>query len=83
LRWIPSGTLGDNQAYLIRVEDLTAGIVYSATTVNTSFVVQEAWQGESGSIHEYAWSVSVIDIDDPDHPYYVSETLTFTWEGQA
>jgi hypothetical protein len=83
LRWIPSGTLGNNQAYLIRLEDLTAGIVYTATTVNTSFVVQEAWQGESGSTHEYAWSVSVIDIDDPEHPYYVSETLTFTWEGQA
>jgi len=83
LRWVPTGTLGADQVYRLRVEDTTAGVVYTTTTRDTSFVVPEDWQGEGESNrHNYAWSVSVINLTDPDNPQYTTETLTFTWESR-
>jgi LysM repeat protein len=82
LRWVPTGVLGDNQTYRIKVEDLTAGIVYTANTSATNFIIPDEWQGETADRHEYAWSVSVIDRDDPDNPQYTTETLVFFWEGR-
>ena len=83
LRWVPTGTLGADQTYRLRVEDITVGVVYTTTTRNTSFVVPEDWQGEGEPTrHDYAWSVSVIYLNDPDNPQYTTETLTFTWESR-
>ncbi len=91
LRWVPSGTLGPDDVYRVTVEDRTAGIVYTAETINTSFVIPEAWQGLSeaddpddedttSDRHEYAWVISVVNQNDEDNPTYRTETLTFTWE---
>lgn len=83
LRWVPTGTLGSEQVYRLRIEDTTAGVVYTATTRNTSFVVPEDWQGQGEPArHDYAWSVSVINLNDPDNPQFTTETLTFTWESR-
>ncbi len=80
LRWSPTGTLSERQAYLIRVEDQTAGVVYTASTIETSFVIPSAWQGV-GERHDYAWTISVINEDDRGNPIFTSETITFVWEG--
>lgn len=83
LRWIGSGRLGNEQSYRLRVEDLTAGIVFTADTLDSSFVLPAEWQGSDELRHEYEWTVSVIDNDNPDDPYFVTESLTFIWEGRG
>ena len=37
LRWVASGTLSEGQTYRVRVEDMTAGKVYSADTTDLVF----------------------------------------------
>lgn len=83
LRWNPSGTLSPGQTYLVRVEDLTAGIVYITTTPDTSIVLPEEWQATGIDRHEYRWQISVIFNDDPDNPTFTTASRTFTWEGNG
>lgn len=83
LRWIGSGTLGEGQVYRLRVEDLTAGILYTADTIDNTFVLPGEWQGEDANRHEYSWTVSVIDSDNPDEPYFTTPLFTFIWQGRG
>ena len=83
LRWIGSGTLAQGQTYRLRVEDTSAGIVYTADTLENSFVLPQAWQGTDDTRHEYQWTVSVIDTDTPETPYFVTEPFTFIWQGRG
>lgn len=86
LRWVPSAPLGESQTYRVIVEDRTAGIVYTADTVENSFIIPEAWQGTTPDDaddpirHEYDWRVQVIDLNAPDTPQYETSQSTFTWE---
>jgi LysM repeat protein len=82
LRWVASGSLAPEQTYRVRVEDLTTGTVYSGDTLDLFFIIPQEWQGRDSRRHEYEWSVSVIDLDNPDDPYFTTETRTFTWEAQ-
>lgn len=82
LRWVASGSLAPEQTYRVRVEDLTTGAIYSGDTIDLSFIIPQEWQGRDSRRHEYAWSVSVIDLNNPDQPYFTTETRTFTWEAQ-
>lgn len=83
LRWLGSGTLADEQAYRLRVEDTTAGIIYSVDTISNSFIVPADWQGQDSARHVYTWTVSVIDLDTPDTLYFTTEVRSFTWEGRV
>ena len=83
LRWIPSGTLSSTETYRVIVEDRTAQIIYTADTQNTSFIIPAEWQGtdsEENPRHEFAWRVSIIDINAPDAPLFTTPIATFTWE---
>lgn len=82
LRWVASGTLGSGQVYRVNVEDLTAGMQYRADTTDLSFILPRDWQGRDTRRHDYAWTVSVIDQNRPDNPYFTTETRLFTWEAQ-
>ncbi|MCC6805402.1 MAG: LysM peptidoglycan-binding domain-containing protein [Anaerolineae bacterium] len=82
LRWVGSGTLGANDLYRVRVEDLTTRAVYTSDTSDLSFIVPQDWQGQDGRRHEYRWMISVIRVDDPDRPYYTTKPRLFTWEGR-
>jgi hypothetical protein len=83
LRWVGTGTLSENQSYLIQVEDQTSGHEYSATTQELFFIVPNDWQSQENDRHDYIWSVSVIDSANPDNPYFTTETRIFTWQGQG
>jgi hypothetical protein len=83
LRWVASGSLAPGQTYRVRVEDLTTGVVYNGDTTDLFFIVPQEWQGRDSRRHEYAWSVSVIDINNPNQPSFTTETRTFTWEAQS
>lgn len=83
LRWVGTGTLAENQSYLVEVEDQTSGQKYSATTQELFFIVPNEWHGREGDRHNYVWSVSVIDSANPDNPYFTTETRMFTWQGST
>ena len=83
LRWVPSSALGTEQTYRIRVQDTTANRVYIGDTREVSFIIPEAWRGTDEPRHEYVWTVSVINNNNPDSPLFVTEPFTFTWEGRV
>ena len=83
LRWVASGTLGPTQSYAIDVEDTTTGTPYTATTQGLFFILPEDWQGTDGQRHEYSWTVSVIDNDTPENPYFTTQPRTFVWKGRG
>lgn len=82
LRWVASGTLGEGQVYRINVEDLTANKSYSMDTTELFLIVPETWQGSDSRRHEYTWTVSVIDLSNPDNPYFSTEPRIFVWEAK-
>ncbi len=83
LRWITSGTLSAGQVYRVQVVDITTETVYEADTTELSFVLPENWQGQDARRHEFRWTVSVIDHERPQQPYFTTEPRTFLWEGQG
>lgn len=83
LRWVTSGSLAPGQTYLIRAEDQTAKVTYSATTRELYFIVPEEWHNQDSVRHDFVWTVSVIDNDDPNNPYFTTQPRLFTWQGQG
>lgn len=83
LRWLGSGTLGENETYRVRVENLTDQSVYTSNTPEISFIVLDDWQGQEDRRYQYSWSVSVINLDRPDEPIFTTDTRTFTWQGRG
>lgn len=82
LRWAPTGTLGPNEIYEVRVTDMTTDQSFIGRTNNLSFIVPREWQGEDRLRHEYAWTVSVINVRDPDNPIHRTEPTVFVWQGR-
>jgi hypothetical protein len=82
LRWVGSGTLGEGETYRVRVEDLTSGQTYTADTTDLSYILPSDWQGKDGQRHDYSWTISVINLANPDRPYFTTEPRLFTWEGR-
>lgn len=83
LRWSPTGTLGSTEIYRVIVEDITAGVLYTADTLETSFVVPQAWQGNGPDPerHEYTWRVQVVDLALDDAPAsFTTSPAIFAWE---
>jgi LysM repeat protein len=83
LRWVPTGTLASDEVYRVHVEDMTEGIIFIADTRNTSYILPQAWQGTDDQRHEYRWFISIIKSDNPTDPSFVTESLSFTWEGRG
>jgi hypothetical protein len=83
LRWVASGTLAEGQVYRVEVQDMTTKTDYFADTTELFLIVPVAWQGQDSRRHEYVWTVSVIDSDQPDDPYFVTTPRVFVWEGLA
>ncbi len=83
LRWVTSGSLAANQVYLVRVEDQVTKAAYTATTRELYFIVPEAWHNQDAARHDFVWTVSVVDNDRPDAPYFTTEPRLFTWQGRA
>jgi hypothetical protein len=82
LRWIGTATLGENQTYRLRVENVTDGIVYTVDSIQTSFVLPLEWQGTEDARFEFTWIVSVINTNDPDNPLFTTTERMFTWVGR-
>lgn len=82
LRWVGSGTLGADEVYAVKMEDLTGGTTFVGETSELYFIVPTAWQGADGRRHDFRWSVSVIRRSAPDQPIFTTNTRLFTWESR-
>jgi LysM domain len=80
LRWVTTGTLSSEQIYRIFVRDLTNSRLYNADTRNLFFIIPVEWQGKDERRHDYEWTVSVIDPEQPDTPIFVANPRVFIWE---
>jgi LysM repeat protein len=82
LRWVASGSLGAGEVYRVRVMDLNSGSVYVGDTVELSFILPLEWQPTDGSRHDFEWTVSVIDLEQPDSPLFTTQPRLFSWQGK-
>lgn len=83
LRWVTTGALATRDVYRITVIDQTIGTTYQADTRELYFIVPTEWQGRDSRIHTYEWTISVIDLNNPDQPIFVTEPRTFSWEARG
>ncbi|MBZ0283323.1 MAG: LysM peptidoglycan-binding domain-containing protein [Anaerolineae bacterium] len=83
LRWVATGSLGSGQSYLIRVRDINNGTEYTGMTQELYFIVPQEWRSQTAERHDYSWTVSVIDDERPDSPYFTTEARRFTWQGNS
>ncbi len=83
LRWVGTGALNNDEAYLVRVEDQTTGQVFTAMTQGLLFILPPEWQSPKGDRHNYVWSIGVVKQSQPDKPNFVTEPHQFTWQGRG
>ncbi|MEZ4667046.1 MAG: LysM domain-containing protein [Anaerolineae bacterium] len=83
LRWVGTGTLGENQVYFVQVEDLVTKQKYSAPTTALSFILPLEWQSVLNERHDYEWVVSVVDKNNPERRIASTEPRQFTWQGRG
>jgi LysM repeat protein len=83
LRWMGSGLLSSGEVYRIAVEDLTTRTAFTADTSELFYILPASWQGQDAQRHEYRWTVSVIRLNDPEHPTFTTDARLFTWDGRG
>jgi hypothetical protein len=83
LRWTASGTLAADEAYLVRVENLTTDETFTATTTELSWVVPDDWHRRDAARQDFRWTVSLVTLGQPDNPRYTTEPRQFTWLGRG
>jgi hypothetical protein len=85
LRWLPTGTLNNQEVYRVTVEDRTAQILYTAETFETFLIIPSEWQAineETLDRHQYAWYVDIINRDS-GNSVFRTDTWLFTWETRS
>jgi LysM repeat protein len=91
LQWASVGTLRDNEAYAVTIEDLTAGqgITLVDYVTDTRFIVPVTIRPKDGIPHIFSWVVSVVrqeGSDEGGNPIWVSAGTEstpryFSWIG--
>jgi LysM repeat protein len=93
LQWASIGTLSDNEAYQVTIQDITSGqdrrIVEYVT--DTKFIVPTSFRPSDNLAHVIRWSITTVrqnGVDEQGQPIYssagaVSEKRVFTWVGVA
>jgi hypothetical protein len=83
LRWLGTGALNPDEAYLVSVEDTTSHQVYTALTQALLFILPADWQSQQNDRHDYTWTVGVVKQNQPDKPSFVTQPHQFTWQGRG
>ncbi len=93
LQWATVGTLRDNEAYAVSIEDITEGegrkLVEFVT--DTKFIIPAAWRPNETTPHVFRWSIVTVrqvGTDEEGQPIYepagaASQPRVFTWSGSA
>jgi len=93
LQWASIGTLRDNEAYQIIIEDVTSGQGLRITdyATDTKYIVPTSFRPNDNLAHVIRWWVTTVrqnGVDNQGQPIYVSagtisEKRVFTWVGVA
>ncbi|HAV77164.1 MAG TPA: hypothetical protein DCX53_07405 [Anaerolineae bacterium] len=92
LQWASIGTLRDNEAYQITIEDITSGQDRITDYVtDTKYIVPTSFRPDDNLAHVVRWWVTTVrqnGVDDQGQPIYfsagaISEKRVFTWVGVA
>ncbi len=93
LQWATVGTLRENEAYAITVEDVTAGTARKVVAYvnDTKFIVPDSLRPADGKVHLYRWYVVTVrqtGTDSEGQPVWeaagaASPPRGFTWSGSA
>jgi len=93
LQWASIGTLSDNEAYQITIEDITSGegLRITAYVTDTKYIVPTSFRPNDNLAHVVRWWVTTVrqnGTDEQGQPNYVSagaisEKRVFTWVGVA
>ena len=93
LQWASIGTLRDNEAYQITIEDITSdqGLRITDYATDTKYIVPTSFRPNDNLAHVIRWWVTTVrqnGVDDQGQPIYesagaVSEKRVFTWVGVA
>lgn len=93
LQWAAVGTLGTNEGYQIKIEDITNTKVLPLVevVVDTKFTVPTSYRPKDESVHIFRWTVSTTrqtGTDKEGQPIYIpageeSEPRYFSWSGSA
>ncbi|MCI0555065.1 MAG: LysM peptidoglycan-binding domain-containing protein [Anaerolineae bacterium] len=93
LQWASIGTLRENEAYQVTIEDVTSGQGRRLTdyVTDTKFIVPTSFRPSDNLAHVIRWWVTTVrqsGVDEQGQPIYnsagaVSEERVFTWVGVA
>jgi LysM repeat protein/ribosomal protein L40E len=93
LQWASIGTLRENEAYQVIVEDVTSGQGRRITTyaTDTKYIILSTFRPNDNLAHVIRWWVTTVrqsGVDDQGQPIYISagaisEKRVFTWVGVA
>jgi LysM repeat protein len=83
LRWTATSQLGLGDTYLVTVQDLSRGQVFTAETRDLFLIVPQEWQGPDAAQYELVWNVAVAQVGRPQTASYATQPTTFTWEGRG
>ena len=93
LQWASIGTLRDNEAYQVTIEDVTSGLGRRLTdyVTDTKFIVPTSFRPNDNLAHVIRWWVTTVrqsGVDEQGQPIYnsagaISEERVFTWVGVA
>jgi len=91
LQWASIGTLSDNEAYQVTVEDITTdqGLRITDYMTDTKYIVPTSFRPNDNLAHVFRWWVTTVrqnGVDEQGQPNYVSagaisEKRVFTWVG--
>ena len=91
LQWASIGTLRDNEAYQVTVEDVTSGQGRRITeyVTDTKYIVPTSFRPNDNLAHVIRWWVTTVrqnGVDEQGQPIYdsagtVSDERVFTWVG--
>jgi LysM repeat protein len=91
LQWSSIGTLRENEAYQITIEDVTSGQGRRITeyVTDTKFIVPTSFRPNDNLAHVIRWWVTTVrqnGVDEQSQPIYdsagaISEKRVFTWVG--
>lgn len=83
LRWSASGTLAEDEAYTVTVQNLTEGMAFTGETRELFWVIPQEWQGAEAKQLEYIWTVAVTRQGNAESARYTTLPASFTWEGRG
>jgi LysM repeat protein/ribosomal protein L40E len=91
LQWASIGTLRENEAYQVTIEDVTSGQGRPITenVTDTKFIVPTSFRPNDNLAHVMRWWVTTVrqnGVDEQGQPVYesagaISEKRVFTWVG--